>query len=435
MTHLLNAIPRTVRLIVAALVLVVVGAMVYVLLSSGAKNGTAYFKEVKSVYPGDAIRILGMEVGKIDKITGDGNKVRVDFHYDSKYVLPAGVRAAILSPTLVATRFIQLDPAYVGGPTFPNGGAIPEERTVEPVEFDELKTQLSQLADALGPNGVNQKGALNRALSVIDANGRPDGQPQGQNFHDMLTELSKAAKVIADGRGDLFGTVRHLAQFSSVLSRFDSQIVEFDHALADVSGDLNDNSDALRGLLPRVAATGHSLDRLLDAHTDQVVHTIEQAGSITRALAERRNDIAQLLHIAPTVLTDFNNIWHPRDQALLGTLSINELGTLGGPGDAICAMMSSVAAANEKQGQDMCVKYLGPVFAHLRMQPPPIGVTPLETPRGSTPSYGDLGYDTPNTNHSPNGSNSDLPRSSTANGNDRAYQGPGGLIDRMQGGN
>jgi phospholipid/cholesterol/gamma-HCH transport system substrate-binding protein len=424
-----SGLPRLARLVAAGLVAVVVIAVAYVLLGGGTKTGTAYFSEVKSVYPGDAIRILGMEVGRIDKITAEGNKVRVDFHYNSKYSVPADVKAAIVSPTLVATRFIQLDPPYSGGPALPDGGVIEQDHTVVPVEFDELKTQLSQLSDALGPNGINHAGALNRALTVIDTNGRG----QGQNFHDMITELSKAAKTLSDGRGDLFGTVRNLAQFSSVLNTMDGQIVEFDHRLADVSGTLSDNDDQLRKLLPRLDDAGHEVDRFLKDHGDQLTDTVDKAGSISRALAQQRDNIATILHVGPNALTNFSNLWAPSQQAVVGSLGVDQLANLGGPGDQLCAVMSSTAAANEKQGQDMCVKYLGPVFSYLAQKPPPVGVAPVVRPGGGvTPSYGDLETGQADTNHSPNGTNSDLPRSPTANGNDNAN--PGGLLGLMQGG-
>ena len=88
-----------IRYIAVAVVLLVVVAGIYLLTGGGTRSGTAYFKSAKSIYPGDTIEILSMPVGQIDKITPDGDKVRVDFHYSSKYSLPANVKAAVMSPT------------------------------------------------------------------------------------------------------------------------------------------------------------------------------------------------------------------------------------------------------------------------------------------------------------------------------------------------
>ena len=46
--------------------------------------------------------------------------------------------AAIITPTLVADRFVQLVPAYSTGPALPDGGDIPIERSIVPVEMGVL---------------------------------------------------------------------------------------------------------------------------------------------------------------------------------------------------------------------------------------------------------------------------------------------------------
>jgi phospholipid/cholesterol/gamma-HCH transport system substrate-binding protein len=421
-----------IRYVAVAVVLIVVVAGIYLLTGGGTRSGTAYFKSAKSIYPGDTIEILSMPVGQIDKITPDGDKVRVDFHYSSKYSLPANVKAAVMSPTLVATRFIALDPPYTGGPKLPDGGVIPVENTAVPVEFDELKKQLDQVSDALGPNGVNKDGALNRALGVINKNGMQDGVGQGAPFHDMVTELSKAARTLSDGRGDMFSTVGNLAHFSSVLNQYDSQIVEFQDRLQDVSGILDDNSDQLRQLLPRIDDAGHQVDKFIHDHGDQLSETVDRAGSVSRSLAQVRDQLSQALHIGPTALGDFLNLFHPRTGQIYGDAAVNYADELSAtPGNAVCGLITSAANANELTAQRMCVQQLGPLFSQLStLQPllqtpiPPSTLPiPLTVPHGSTPSYGDLDSPDhePNANPSPNGSNSDLPRSSTANGKDHSY--------------
>lgn len=430
MTEIMRKTPRAARWVAVALVIVLVVALVYLLTGGGTKTGTAYLKFANSIYPGDSIKILGMDVGKIDKLTPEGDKVRVDFHYDGKYNLPADVKAAVLSPTLVATRFIQLDPAYTAGPVFPDGGVIPVERTHIPTEFDELKKQLDQFSESFGPNGVNKDGAINRALDVINKNGVQDGVGQGKAFRDMIVELSKATRTLSDSRGDLFGTVDNLARFSSVLNQFDTQIVQFQQRLGDVSATLNSNSDELKQLLPRVEDAGNQVDKFFRDHSGQLTETVDRAGSINRAIAQIRDDFAQALHIGPNGLTNFANLIHPRTGVLYGAVTIGGYtNSLLSPGNQVCALITSAAAANELTAQRMCAQQLGPLFAQLlklgiNKPIPTIPLVPgLVVPQGSTPSYGDLNAPdkAPDTNPSPNGSNSDLPRSTTSDRTDKSY--------------
>ena len=66
---------------------------------------------------------------------------------------------SIISPNLVSARFIQLTPAYTGGAVLPDGGSIDLARTAVPVEWDEVKEALTQLAVQLGPTTGSGAGA------------------------------------------------------------------------------------------------------------------------------------------------------------------------------------------------------------------------------------------------------------------------------------
>ena len=76
---------------------------------------TAHFPRAVSVYEGTDVRILGVNVGTVTAVIPEGNSVRVEIEYDADYDVPAEANAAIVTPTLVADRFIQLGPAYTGG--------------------------------------------------------------------------------------------------------------------------------------------------------------------------------------------------------------------------------------------------------------------------------------------------------------------------------
>ena len=109
----------------------------------------AYFPNTNGVYTGDEIRILGVAVGTIDKIEPQPNAAKVTFSVESQYSLPADVKAAVLSPSLVTSRAIQLVPVYSGGPKLADGATIPQERTAVPVEWDDLRKQLEKLLPEL----------------------------------------------------------------------------------------------------------------------------------------------------------------------------------------------------------------------------------------------------------------------------------------------
>lgn len=372
----LRSMNRATTIAAVLVIVALLGATVAVVVTlTSDKTGVAYFRTVKNIYPEDRVRIVGVDVGEITSIEPEPDRVKVTFTYDREYSLPADVKAAVISPTLVSTRFLQLAPVLRDDsdePALPDGGVIPLERTASPLEFDDLKEQISSLARSLGPTAQDPQGALSRFLDVAAANGRG----QGENFNRTVREASQALQTLADGRQDFFGTVRNLQVFVQGLSAIDGQVVEFNQRLADVSGLLDDNSDELAAALASVDRAAALVDQFLKTNKDPIVTTVDQVGRLTRTLAAQRDNIAQVLHVGPSTLMNLYNIYNPQTRALRGTLVVDNLAT---PADLVCTAIAN-NIPDPTQAQRQCGAVLGPTLNLLRQQQPPIGVNPLQSP-------------------------------------------------------
>ncbi|WP_060712941.1 MCE family protein [Pseudonocardia sp. HH130629-09] len=379
--------PLLSRILIAGLVAAVLAAAAIILINTTTKTGVAYFASVKSVYPNDRVRIQGVDVGKIKSIEPAGDQVRMEFTYDARYDLPAEVNAAIVSPTLVATRFLQLAPAYTGGPVLPDGGDIPVERTVSPLEFDDLKQELQNLSRALGPEQANQSGSLSRFLDMAAANAAGG---QGARFNELVREASAAVETLSEGRGDLFGTVRNLQAFVTALKQVDGQIVEFNQRLDTVSGVLTDNEDELSAALDGISRAAVAVDEFVDENGPVLNESVTELGDLTRTLSNSRDELATILHVGPSTLMNLFNIVSPRTRALSGKLVVDNLNT---PADFVCSAFTA-AAQDPVQGIDYCKSNLGPLFNLLRVQQPPIGINPINPGLGG-PTDNQPGRDAP----------------------------------------
>ncbi|MCE3550804.1 MCE family protein [Pseudonocardia sp. RS11V-5] len=372
---LFKATGTVTKVLAVMVVALVVGAVTVLLVNGGTKSGVAYFASVKNVYPKDRVRIQGVDVGEITAIEPQGDSVKVSFTYDSKYDLPADVKGAIISPTLVATRFLQLAPAYTGGPALADGGVIPEDRTASPLEFDDLKKELGNISSALGPEGIDKDGALKRFADTVAANAAGG---QGARFNEMVRQASAAVQTLTDGREDIFGTVRNLQAFVTALSALDDQIVEFNGRLSTVSSFLNDNTDELTQALQGIDAAAKAVDEFVDTNGAPLNTAVDKLGHFTRTLANSRDDLATILHVGPSTLMNLFNIYSPRSGSLSGALVVDNLNT---PADFICSAYS-VAYQSVDEGVKSCKSYLGPLLNVLRVQQPPVGVNPLLVPGG-----------------------------------------------------
>ncbi|MGA9103321.1 MlaD family protein, partial [Aeromicrobium sp.] len=105
---------------------------------NGSRTVVAHFDRAVAVYPGTDLRVMGVQVGKVKAVVPDGNSVRVEMEYDAEYKLPADAKAAVVTSTLVADRYVQVFPAYGKGAVLPDNGDIPLSRTQTPVELDRM---------------------------------------------------------------------------------------------------------------------------------------------------------------------------------------------------------------------------------------------------------------------------------------------------------
>ena len=153
----------------------------------GATNTyVAYFANTNGLYTGDDIRILGVTVGTVEKIEPQPHAAKVTFSVDAQYPVPADVKAAILSPSLVSARAIQLVPAYSGGPKLAEGATIPLERTAVPVEWDDFRQQLQKLSESLQPTSPGGPSAVGEFINSTADNLRG----QGDTARDTVIKLS-----------------------------------------------------------------------------------------------------------------------------------------------------------------------------------------------------------------------------------------------------
>lgn len=262
---------------------------------------TAYFDRTVGLYQGSAVRVLGVRVGTVDRVTPEGAAVRVEFSVDPRYPIPAAASATIIASSLVSDRYVQLTPAYIDGPRMASGAVIPRERTTNPVEIDELLRSVDKLSTALGPNGANRTGALSGVLGTAAAN--LDGN--GADLNATLVQLGSLAGTLGRSRGDLFATVDNLNKFTATLAKSDAQVRTFQTRLADVSGYLADERGQMGDTLASTAGALGKVSSFIRDNRDQVASNVRQLTDITQALANERKALAEVIDVAPLGISNY----------------------------------------------------------------------------------------------------------------------------------
>ncbi len=335
-------------LIAVAVVVALVGLALAFTGGGGTKTVTAYFPEAISVYKGTDVDIMGVRIGQVDSVVPDGDRVRVRITYDDQYKLPADVKAAVITPTLVADRFVQLAPAYTGGPALANDGEIPLDRTAVPLELDKIYSSLADLTKALGPNGINQKGALSDVLRA----GAKALKGNGELGNQTIANLSRAAQTLGDNSDQIFGTVGNLAKLTSTLQANDQVVGGFMTRLAKVSDELSSQRGDLRQALVAIANAVGLVKNFVHDNKKALVGDIRKLSTTLGVLAKNKDTLATVLQIAPLGLGNLLDAGDPES----GSVGIRlQLGpTASSLSNVICDVLKVDAGASGAAVEPLC---------------------------------------------------------------------------------
>jgi phospholipid/cholesterol/gamma-HCH transport system substrate-binding protein len=358
------------RTVLAAALVVVLVAGVIVAVRAGGQGArtvvVGYFANSTAVFPGDDVRILGVPVGKVEKIEPQPERVKISFWVDGKFKVPADVNAVILSPQLVTGRAIQLTPAYASGPTLQDGAEIPQNRTAVPVEWDDIRDQLQRLNELLQPTKPGGVSTLGEFINTAANNLRG----QGATIRDTVIKLSQTLSALGDHSKDIFGTFRNLSTLVSALHDSADLLEQLNRNLASVTSLLADDPNKVGQMFGDLNAVVGDLQSFSADNREALGTTSDKLGSITTALVESLGDIEQTLHLAPTTLQNFSNIYEPANGSFTGALAVNNFAN---PVAFICGAVQAASRLGAEQASKLCAQYLAPIVKNRQYNWPPLG--------------------------------------------------------------
>ncbi|WP_428342801.1 virulence factor Mce family protein [Mycobacterium sp.] len=362
--------------IVAALVLAYLGVQLYKKLTNNTV--VAYFPAANALYNGDRVEIMGVKVGAIDKVEPAGDKMKVTFHYANKYKVPANAQAAILNPTLVASRLIQLEPVYKGGPVLADNAVIPEERTQVPTEYDELRNAVTNIISKLGPTKEQPKGPFGEVIDSF-----ADGLAgKGKQLNTTFNDLSRALTALNQGRGDFFAVVRSLALFVNALHADDQKFVALNRNIAQFTNSLTGSDRDLANALQQTQGLLEATRPFFEKNREVFAHDIQNLADTTNTLVqpEPLDGLETLLHVLPTAGANALSIYHPAQGAIIGQ-PISLLGAQGtaNPMQLICSAIQAGSRLGYQESSELCAQYLAPILDAVKFNYPPFGLNLFST--------------------------------------------------------
>jgi phospholipid/cholesterol/gamma-HCH transport system substrate-binding protein len=291
----------------------------------------AEFTDVSGLATGDFVRIAGVEVGKVKKISVSPKAhAVVEFSADPSVVLTDGTKAAIRWANPIGDRYLALLEGAGGLKRLNPGGTIAVARTEPALDLDTLLGGFRPLFRALDPQQVN---ALSGQLIAAF-------QGEGATIGSFLSQAAAVTNTLAD-RDELIGQV--IGNLDAVLGSFGDQSTQFAKAVDSLS-------ELVKGLAARKSDISNAV-----AYTNAASATI--ADLLSRARSPFKNTVVQSDRATSIVLAD-----HDYFDDLLNTFadSHKALARMGLNGAYwnfyLCDLLLKV---NGKGGQPVYIKLAG----------------------------------------------------------------------------
>jgi phospholipid/cholesterol/gamma-HCH transport system substrate-binding protein len=255
------------------------------------------------------VRIAGIDVGKVDRVSPAGNATKISFTVSGNG-LPIRKDATIKIRDrlfLEGGYYLQLDPGSPSAPALHDGDTIPESQTETPVQFYNVlstfdvaaRTSLKHLIDTLNhglspqpgqPNSSSGAGGLKTAVPELQPTLKDTawitralhGTRPG-DLENLLSSASSVTSTLARNEGQLVQMVSALNRTSSALAASDGSLGQsisgLDQTLRVAPGTLSAVDHALPPLVNLAQALDPSL-RVAPPIIDKLISTVRELSAV-----------------------------------------------------------------------------------------------------------------------------------------------------------
>ncbi|MEV6656654.1 MlaD family protein [Nocardia fluminea] len=286
---------------------------------------TADFENIAGMYEGNEIMVLGLAVGKVDKIVPKGTYVEVHMTIDAGVKIPKDAIAAIISPSIVTDRHIEVSPPFTGGEALKSGDHLPKARTRTPVELDTMIKTIDQFAAALKPEpGQEGLGPLSGRVLYPVLNGN------GQKIRETLDALSGALKVGVDNKDAIANIIIKLNELTTMLADNDQSVRDFSDRVTAMSGLLADQAPGLQATLDQLNQFLNNTSTTFAGHQDELSASLTGLTTVTNQLRANSGAMVEIVDVVPLLMQNIDGAINKekgfvRLQALIGTALTGEI--------------------------------------------------------------------------------------------------------------
>ena len=241
----------------------------------------ANFADTGGLNNGDKVRIGGMDVGSVKRLSIEGQQILVGFSLGG-YTIGTQSRLAIRTDTILGTKVIEIEPS--GEAPLRVNQILPQGQTTTPYQIYDAFFDVTKAASGWDINTV--KKSLNVLSQTIDQT--------YPHLSAALVGVEKFSDTIGQRDDELKHLVAQASKVTGVLGDRSAQINDLLVNAQTLLSAVNERGQAITNLLERVSQLSQQVRGVINDNPN-LNHVLEQLRTVTDLLVKHKYDLVSVL--------------------------------------------------------------------------------------------------------------------------------------------
>lgn len=248
----------------------------------------AEFDDALGVLKGDAVKVAGVDVGRVEETNIEDGKAVVTFNVDEDVRLGKDSTVGIRWRNVVGQRFIYLYPGEQG-PEYEENDVIPAEMTRPPADIGEFLNRVGPIIQAIHPEKANAFiDAINTALLGNE-----------QTVRQLLDSGAVLAKDLGSNDEDISRLLESADTILAAYANQDDQIGSFIDNLQELSTDLAGDTEDINSLVENFAVVQEQLDAVLTKSRGNIDSSLRDLDTVASTVSTNKKHLRRTLRTLP----------------------------------------------------------------------------------------------------------------------------------------
>lgn len=244
------------------------------------------------LFEGSEVTYRGVKIGKVSKMTVQGDGLRVDVALKEESRVPADTPVSVHNLSVVGEQYISFEPTSKTGPMLKDGDTVRGTKDSLPLAEEVLLQDLSGFVSSLDGE------KLNTVVSELGTMFRDNATP----LRSMVDSTQAFVEAARANETETIALLRNAKTVLETQQANSANIRGFATDLADVTGTLASSDPDIRRILAEGGPAADELKRLVSTLRTELPTLLEPLVSVSDVLNARRPALEQLLVTFPRLI-------------------------------------------------------------------------------------------------------------------------------------